>query len=199
MNKALLREAAFLRAVARAAQLPADKGAEVAFAGRSNAGKSTAINVITSRNGLARTSKTPGRTQQIVFFRLDDDRRLVDLPGYGYARVPDEVRRSWAKLVETYLTGRRSLKGVILLTDARRPLMQLDLQLVQWCAAAAVPVHALLTKSDKLKRAQAAQALLQAERRAAGIGASLSLQLFSGLKRDGVEAAVDRVCGWLGG
>ncbi len=199
MNKALLREAAFLRAVARAAQLPADKGAEVAFAGRSNAGKSTAINVITSRNGLARTSKTPGRTQQIVFFRLDDDRRLVDLPGYGYARVPDEVRRSWAKLVETYLTGRRSLKGVILLTDARRPLMQLDLQLVQWCAAAVVPVHALLTKSDKLKRAQAAQALLQAERRAAGIGASLSLQLFSGLKRDGVEAAVDRVCGWLGG
>ncbi len=197
LSNAILRQAAFYRAVARVAQLPADQGREVAFAGRSNAGKSTAINVITGRNGLARTSKTPGRTQQIVFFRLNDETRLVDLPGYGYARVPDEVRRSWAKLVESYLIERRSLKGVVLLTDARRPFTELDLQLVQWCAAAAVPVHALLTKSDKLKRAQAARALADAGRLVATSGTELSLQLFSGPKREGIEAAVDKVCGWL--
>lgn len=195
----LFKQAAFYRAVAHTAQLPADRGGEVAFAGRSNAGKSTAINVITGRNALARTSKTPGRTQQIVFFRLDEDRRLVDLPGYGYARVPDPVRRSWARLVESYLAGRRSLKGVVLLTDARRPFTELDLQLVRWCASAAVPVHALLTKSDKLKRAQAARALTDAGRLVATSGAELSLQLFSGPKREGVEAAVDKVCGWLEG
>jgi len=198
LNNAELNKAEFLIAVARVAQLPPDRGREVAFAGRSNAGKSTAINVITRRNGLARTSKTPGRTQQIIFFRLGEDKRLVDLPGYGYARAPEQVRRSWANLVESYLVGRRSLKGVVLLTDARRPFTELDLKLVQWCAAAAVPVHALLTKSDKLKRSQAANALSEANRQVASFGAELSLQLFSGLKREGVEEAVDRVCGWLG-
>ncbi len=197
MSKAILNRAEFYRAVARVNQLPADRGSEVAFAGRSNAGKSTAINVITGRNGLARTSKTPGRTQQIVFFRLDDRRRLVDLPGYGYARVPDAVRRSWAGLVESYLVGRRSLKGVVLLTDARRPLTPLDLELLAWCAAAAVPVHALLTKSDKLKRSEAARALTQAQRVGASSGAALTLQLFSALKRTGVESAADRICRWL--
>ncbi|HSS63936.1 MAG TPA: ribosome biogenesis GTP-binding protein YihA/YsxC [Gammaproteobacteria bacterium] len=197
MSSDLLRRAVFFRAAARAEQLPADRGREVAFAGRSNAGKSTAINVITGRKGLARTSKTPGRTQQIVFFRLDDDRRLVDLPGYGYARVPDPVRRGWAKLVESYLIGRRSLKGVVLLTDARRPFTQLDLELVKWCAAAAVPVHALLTKCDKLNHSQSALALAQAQRLGASSGAELSLQLFSGLEREGVEAAAEKVRGWL--
>ncbi len=197
MSHDILRRAAFYRAAARVDQLPADRGREVAFAGRSNAGKSTAINVITKRNALARTSKTPGRTQQIVFFRLDEDKRLVDLPGYGYARVPDEVRRSWAKLVESYLTGRRSLKGVVLLTDARRPFTELDLALVGWCAAAAVPVHALLTKSDKLKRGQAAQTLAKAQRFNENTDVNLTLQLFSALKREGVEAAADKVCGWL--
>jgi GTP-binding protein len=169
----------------------------VAFAGRSNAGKSTAINVITNRNSLARTSKTPGRTQQIVFFRLDDDKRLVDLPGYGYARAPDQVRRSWSKLVESYLIGRRSLKGVVLLTDARRPFTELDLELVAWCGAAAIPVHALLTKSDKLKRSQAARTLAEAQRFRDESGPELTLQLFSALKREGVEAAADKICGWL--
>lgn len=197
MNNALLKEATFARAVARVAELPPDRGREVAFAGRSNAGKSTAINVITGRKGLARTSKIPGRTQQIVFFALAGDKRLVDLPGYGYARVPDEVRRSWAKLVESYLVRRRSLKGVVLLTDARRPFTELDLRLVDWCAAASLPVHALLTKSDKLTRSQAARALSQAERLMADPGAELSLQLFSGLGREGVEVAADKICGWL--
>ena len=199
MKQARLRDAEFDRAVARVAQLPADRGAEVAFAGRSNAGTSTAINVITGRSGLARTSKMPGRTQQIVFFRLGDDVRLVDLPGYGYARVPETVRRSWARLVESYLARRRSLKGVVLLTDARRPFTDLDLQLVTWCSAAAVPIHALLTKSDKLKRSETARALKEAERRTADFGSGLSLQLFSALNREGVDAAGERVCAWLDG
>jgi GTP-binding protein len=197
MSREVLRRAAFDRAAARVEQLPDDRGREVAFAGRSNAGKSTAINVITNRTALARTSKTPGRTQQIVFFRLDEDRRLVDLPGYGYARVPDEVRRSWSKLVESYLIGRRSLKGVVLLTDARRPFTELDRELLGWCGAAAVPVHALLTKSDKLKRSQAARTLAEAQRFREKSDAELTLQLFSALKREGVEAAADKVCRWL--
>jgi GTP-binding protein len=197
LSNDILRQAVFYRAAARVAQLPADLGREVAFAGRSNAGKSTAINVMTGRNALARTSKTPGRTQQIVFFRLDDDKKLVDLPGYGYARVPDEVRRSWASLVESYLTGRRCLKGVVLLTDARRPFTELDLELVAWCGAAAVPVHALLTKCDKLKRSQARHALAQAQRLSQDSAAELTLQLFSGLKREGIEAAAEKVRGWL--
>ena len=197
MSVAILNRAEFDRAVGRVIQLPADRGREVAFAGRSNAGKSTAINVITGRRGLARTSRTPGRTQQIVFFRLDEDRRLVDLPGYGYARVPDKVRRSWAGLVESYLTARRSLAGVVLLTDARRPFTELDLKLLDWCASASVPVHALLTKSDKLKRSQSAQSLAQARRLTAGSGAVLTLQLFSGLKRVGTEEAAKKICDWL--
>ncbi len=197
VSRAILNRAEFDRAVGRVTQLPADRGREVAFAGRSNAGKSTAINVITGRRGLARTSRTPGRTQQIVFFRLDDDRRLVDLPGYGYARVPDKVRQSWAALVESYLTARRSLTGVVLLSDARRPFTELDLQLLDWCASASVPVHALLTKSDKLKRSQAAQSLALARRLTAGSGAALTLQLFSGLKRVGAEEAAVKICDWL--
>ena len=194
-----LGDAVFLRAVARTSQLPPDRGAEVAFAGRSNAGKSTAINVITRRRGLARTSKTPGRTQQIVFFTLDEVRRLVDLPGYGFAQVPESVRQSWARLVEAYLGRRESLRGVVLLTDARRPFTSLDRQLVDWCASASVPVHALLTKSDKLGRSAAAQALEEAKRTVMASDAEISLQLFSGLKREGVADAVDKVTSWLGG
>jgi GTP-binding protein len=197
LGKDILRRAAFDRAAARVAQLPADLGREVAFAGRSNAGKSTAINVITGCNALARTSKTPGRTQQIVFFRLDDHRRLVDLPGYGYARAPEAVRRSWARLVESYLAGRRCLKGVVLLTDARRPFTELDLELVAWCAAAEVPVHALLTKSDKLKRGQAVQALDRARRAGQNSAAELSMQLFSASKREGIEPAAEKIRAWL--
>lgn len=194
-----LSNAVFLRAAARASQLPPDKGAEVAFAGRSNAGKSTAINVITRRRGLARTSKTPGRTQQIVFFTLDEVHRLVDLPGYGFAQVPESVRQSWARLVEAYLGRRESLRGVVLLTDARRPFTPLDRQLVDWCASASVPVHALLTKSDKLGRSAAVQALEKAKRTVMASDAEISLQLFSALKRQGVADAVDKVTGWLGG
>lgn len=199
MGNDILRRAAFYIAAARVGQLPADLGSEVAFAGRSNAGKSSAINAITGRNALARTSKTPGRTQQIVFFRLDDDKRLVDLPGYGYARAPDDVRRSWARLVESYLVGRRCLKGVVLLTDARRPFTELDLELVAWCGEAGVPVHALLTKSDKLKRGEAKQVLARAQRLSQNPEVELTLQLFSALKRVGIDAVAEKIRAWLEG
>lgn len=199
MSKLDLSLASFSIAAAKPAQLPPDAGAEVAFAGRSNAGKSTAINAITGRNGLARTSKTPGRTQQIVFFDLEDSRRLVDLPGYGFARAPESVRQSWARLVESYLNNRRSLRGVVLLMDVRRPFTDLDQQLVNWCASAKVPVEALLTKSDKLKRAAAGRALAEARRNAEDLYPEMEVQLFSGLRRTGVETAADRVRAWLAG
>ena len=159
------RQASFLLGVARLAQLPADDGAEVAFAGRSNAGKSSVINALTGRASLARIGKTPGRTRELNFFVLDEHRRLVDLPGYGYARVPAEVQRRWALLVEGYLARRRSLRGVVVIMDARRPFMATDVQLLEWCAAAALPVHVLHNKADKLGRGQAARALAAARRR----------------------------------
>ncbi|HEY5701021.1 MAG TPA: ribosome biogenesis GTP-binding protein YihA/YsxC [Gammaproteobacteria bacterium] len=193
-----LRAASFLRAVASASQLPPDVGAEVAFAGRSNAGKSTAINVITGQNGLARTSKTPGRTQQIVLFGLDETRRLADLPGYGFARVPERVRQSWARLMQSYLNQRECLKGVILLMDARRPFTPLDCQLVAWCESSGVPVHALLTKSDKLSRGPAARVLADAAKTAKTLHSQIGVQLFSGLKRSGVDSASEQVRDWLG-
>jgi len=192
-----LQQASFLLAAAKPSQLPPDRGAEVAFAGRSNAGKSTAINVITGRNALARTSKMPGRTRQIVLFSLDEYRRLADLPGYGFARVPENVRQSWAQLMESYFGHRKCLRGVILLMDARRPFTPLDRQLVEWCAASSVPVHALLTKSDKLNSSRASNALAEADRTAAGMHSRISVQLFSGLKRTGVDRAREQVRVWL--
>ncbi|VFM99105.1 MAG: cell division checkpoint GTPase YihA [Candidatus Kentron sp. G] len=151
----LYGRAAFLCGAARGAQLPPDRGGEVAFAGRSNVGKSSAINAITRVRSLARTSKTPGRTQQINFFQLDETRRLVDLPGYGYAKAPEALRRGWAVMVDDYLRQRRSLRGVVLLMDARRPLMALDWQLVQWCRAAGLAFCVVLTKCDKLSHSRA--------------------------------------------
>lgn len=197
MTSVNLQQAAFLLAAAKPSQLPPDRGAEVAFAGRSNAGKSTAINVITGRHALARTSKTPGRTRQIVLFSVDEYRRLADLPGYGFARVPENIRQSWARLMESYFGHRKCLRGVILLMDARRPFTPLDCQLVEWCAASSVPVHALLTKSDKLNSSQASSALAGAGRTAAGMHSCISVQLFSGLKRTGVDRARAQVRVWL--
>ena len=130
-------------------QAPPDAGYEVAFAGRSNAGKSSALNALTQRKSLARTSKTPGRTQHLVFFELDGERRLVDLPGYGYAKVPEKVRRHWGLAMETYLSGRESLRGLVLMMDVRHPLTDFDKQMLQWCQHAGMPVHILLTKADK--------------------------------------------------
>ncbi len=185
--------------VARLAALPADVGVEVAFAGRSNAGKSSVINALTGRTALARISKTPGRTQQINFFVLDDEeRRLVDLPGYGYANVPIAVKRRWAALVEGYLGSRRCLRGVVLLMDVRRPFTDADCQLVDWCAHAGLATHVLLNKSDKLSRAAGLRVLADARKRLAPLGGENLVQLFSATRRTGIDELAARLDAWLG-
>lgn len=193
------RQASFLKGVARLSALPADVGAEVAFAGRSNAGKSSVINALTGRAALARISKTPGRTQQINFFVLDDEaHRLVDLPGYGYANVPVAVKRRWAGLVEGYLSGRRSLRGVVLLMDARRPFTDLDTQVVDWCVHAGLATHILLNKADKLSRGAGARVLGEARQRLAALGEKHLVQLFSATRKTGIEQLGERLDFWLG-
>jgi GTP-binding protein len=178
--------AEFLTSANKPSQFVPDRGAEVAFAGRSNAGKSSAINAILGRRGLARTSKTPGRTQLVNFFSVGEGVRVTDLPGYGYARVPDEVRAHWGKLMDSYFRQRQSLSGLFIVMDARRPLTDFDQGMLGWAAQAGCPVHILLTKADKLSRG-AASAALHSVRRALAEGATV--QLFSALKGTGVEEA----------
>ncbi len=188
--------ARFLLSVPDPRQAPPDNGYEVAFAGRSNAGKSSALNALTQRKSLARTSKTPGRTQHLVFFELDGERRLVDLPGYGFAKVPERIRRQWGMAMENYFASRRSLRGLILLMDVRHPLTNFDKQMLQWCQHTAMPVHILLTKADKLKRGAAMNALLKVQNALAQQN-NVSVQLFSALKRTGVEQAREVLDSWL--
>jgi GTP-binding protein len=176
--------ARFLTSAAQPAQFVPDRGREVAFAGRSNAGKSSAINTLVERRALARTSRTPGRTQLINFFELDPGRRLVDLPGYGYANVPDRIRREWGALMDAYFRGRASLGGLFLIMDVRRPLTPFDRQMLAWAEAAGCAVHVLLTKADKLPRGQAQKALAAVRRE---LGPDTGAQLFSALKRTGAE------------
>jgi GTP-binding protein len=187
--------AVFLKSAASPADFPADSGREVAFVGRSNSGKSTAVNLIAGARKLARVSKTPGRTQLINFFALGESRRLVDLPGYGFARVAPDVQARWRHLLESYFTGRGSLRGLFLAVDVRRGLGDIDLQMLDWCRALGREVHVLLTKSDKLGRGQAAAALAVA-RRAAGDRATV--QLFSAEDGTGVDAARERLGQMLG-
>ena len=192
------RRARFLVSAARLDQAPPDVGLEVAFAGRSNAGKSSAINTLCGQRGLARTSKTPGRTQLLNFFALDDDRRLVDLPGYGYAAVAASIRAEWQGAVAPYIERRRSLKGVIVLTDIRHPLRELDLQLVDWASHLGRPVHVLLTKADKLGRGKATATLLAARKTLGSYPQAPTAQLFSALAGQGVEVLAGVLDGWLG-
>lgn len=193
------RQARFSKGVTRLSALPSDSGSEVAFAGRSNAGKSSVINALTGRASLARISKTPGRTQMLNFFVLDDDaHRLVDLPGYGYANVPLSVKRRWAALVEGYLVARRSLAGVVLLMDVRRPFTDTDSQLVEWCRHAAVPSHVLLNKADKLSRGAATRVLADARKRLAPLAGDIDVQLFSATRKTGIDELVARLDAWLG-
>ena len=182
------RNATFILSAAKLGQCPADVGVEVAFAGRSNAGKSSAINAICDHNKLARASKTPGRTQQINFFALAEDKRLVDLPGYGFARVPLEIRLQWTKLVENYLGKRRSLAGIVLLMDVRHPLKDQDRDLIGWAAALGIPLHVLLTKADKLSRGPGKSTLIAVRRELASIPAT-TVQLFSALSGEGIDEA----------
>ncbi len=176
----------FLTSAHQARQFPPDAGAEVAVAGRSNAGKSSAINAIVQRKGLAKTSKTPGATRLVNFFELEAGRRLVDLPGYGYAAVPGEMREHWGALIEAYFRRRESLRGVIVVMDVRHPLTGHDQAMLELAGSRTVPVHVVLTKADKLGRGAGRQALA-AVRKAVGDG--VTVQLFSALSGDGVTEA----------
>ncbi len=174
-------------------QLPEDRGIEVAIAGRSNAGKSSAINTLTDQKALARTSKTPGRTQQIVIFELDKDRRIADLPGYGYAKVPLKLKAHWRNVMQRYFQTRQSLRGVVLVMDIRHPMREFDQQMLNWCDASGVSCHILLTKSDKLKRGPAQSTLLKLRRDLPGMA---SIQIFSSSKKTGLEELVDKLRTW---
>jgi len=174
-------------------QFPADFGTEIAFAGRSNAGKSSAINTITARNGLARTSKTPGRTRLLNFFELAPNQRIVDLPGYGYAEVPEAERRIWVPLLNALRT-RESLRGLFLIVDSRRGLTDGDAELIEWSDPSVRDVHVLLSKSDKLTQNEARQALSKAE---AQLNGHASVQLFSATKRTGLDTAQRVLSDWL--
>lgn len=163
---------------------------EIAFAGRSNAGKSSALNTLCGQKNLARTSKTPGRTQLLNFFSLDDDHRLVDLPGYGYAKVAERIKRQWQAELATYLESRRSLRGIVLLMDVRHPLKEFDLQMLEWSSGIDLPTHILLTKADKLKYGAASASLLQLRKALKSFrGDLITAQLFSSLKRQGIDEA----------
>ena len=179
-------------------RLPPDTGAEVAFAGRSNAGKSSALNVITGQRSLARTSKAPGRTREINFFVVQDDLRLVDLPGYGYAKVSRSVKDQWQHNISRYLETRHSLCGVILLMDVRHPLKEFDQQVLGWCHAAGLQTHVLLTKSDKLKRGPAKSSLLQVRKQLTALHPLATIQLFSAHTREGRDEVQNTLDAWLG-
>ncbi len=191
-------QARFLISAAKLSQSPPDEGIEVAFAGRSNAGKSSAINTLCQQKSLARTSKTPGRTQLLNFFSLDEQRRLVDLPGYGYAKVAERIKNQWQSELAAYLEQRKSLRGVILLMDVRHPLKEFDLQMLEWGCQIGLPIHILLTKSDKLKRGAASSALLKVKKAVKPMNGEISAQLFSSLKREGVDQAHARLDRWFG-
>jgi len=181
-------------------QCPSDSGCEVAFAGRSNAGKSSAINTLTRNKGLARTSKTPGRTQLINHFEVESDKRLVDLPGYGYAKVPKALKAKWDRNLAEYLQNRKSLSGLILLMDIRHPLQDYDQQMLNWAAQAGLPVHILLTKADKLKRGPAMNSLLGVEKLLRDMDPGftlLSAQIFSSLKKTGLTELEQKLISWL--
>ncbi len=191
----LFPDAKFLISAASTDQFPPDEGTEVAVAGRSNAGKSSAINAIVNRRQFARTSKTPGRTQLVNFFELREAERLVDLPGYGFARVAKSVRQNWADLLQAYFEDRQSLSGLILVVDARRRLTDFDHQMLGLARSRRVPVHVLLTKADKLKKGQATRALEEVRQE---LEDGASVQLFSALRKQGVDASREMLQCFLG-
>lgn len=193
----LYRQATFLTSAARLSQTPPDSGYEVAFAGRSNAGKSSAINALCDQKTLARTSKTPGRTRLLNFFSIDAERRIVDLPGYGYAKVAESIKRDWQGALAAYLEERECLRGLMLMMDIRHPLKDYDLQMLRWAEHIALPVHVLLTKSDKLKKGPAASAVLAVRRELKKINEAFSVQAFSSLKKTGIDEAHAKLDTWF--
>lgn len=197
MRAMLYNQATFVTSAANLAACPPESLAEVAFAGRSNAGKSSAINAITNQTRLARISKTPGRTQLINFFGLAEGRFLVDLPGYGFAKVPLSVKNKWQEELEKYLRRRQVLCGLILLSDIRHPLKEFDRMMIDWAVQSGLPLHLLLTKSDKLKRGAAQNALLAVQKELKPFS-NVTVQPFSSLKNDGVTEVRAKLDEWLG-
>ena len=193
----IYRQAHYTISATQLSELPEDRGIEVAFAGRSNAGKSSAINTITDQKSLARISKTPGRTQMINFFAIDADRALVDLPGYGYAKVPEAVKIRWQQTLGKYLETRKSLCGLMLMMDIRHPLKEFDLQMILWANKADLAVHILLTKSDKLKYGAAMASLHKVLATLKKQNLLASAQLFSSLKKSGRNEAIAQLDSWF--
>ncbi len=193
----IYQQTTFLTSAAKLRQSPPDTGYEIAFAGRSNAGKSSAINALCGQKALARTSRTPGRTQLLNFFTLDEQRRLVDLPGYGYAKVAESVKRDWQGALADYLEQRQCLCGLILVMDSRHPLKPYDVQMLEWANQLPLRVHILLTKVDKLNRQESAQALGAVEDALKEFSVDFSAQLFSSTKKWGLDQARDQLNQWL--
>ncbi len=195
----LFQQAVFLTTVANLRDLPQDSMCEVAFAGRSNAGKSSAINTLAGRVRLAYVSKTPGRTQHLNYFTLADGKYFVDLPGYGYAKAPEAIRSQWEGLIGPYLSNRQQLSGLVVIMDSRRPLTDLDLRLIDWFRPTGRPIHILLSKADKLSRQEQTKVLrsVRAEVATWGDAELYSVQLFSSLKKTGIEEAEGVLARWL--
>lgn len=191
-------KAIFTQSAPSVRECPPETGVEVAFAGRSNAGKSSAINALTNNSKLARTSKTPGRTQLINFFNLSETQRLVDLPGYGYAKVSRELKEQWQRYLSEYLQTRRCLKGLILLMDIRHPLQEFDTTMLDWAGQANMPVHILLTKADKLSRGAAGTVLIKVKKAMKDAGLDkVTVQCFSSLNNTGVDQLKEKLEAWL--
>jgi len=196
-TKVHLSKATFTISAPDIRKLPEDSGIEVAFAGRSNAGKSSALNTLTNQRSLARTSKTPGRTQLINVFEIGNNKRLIDLPGYGFAKVPLEMKKKWQKALGEYLEKRQSLKGLVVLMDIRHPLKDLDMDLIQWAADSELPVLTLLTKCDKLSQGKRSAEVLKVKKALTSLNADIRVQAFSSLKRTGAEQADTIICDWF--
>jgi len=191
------QKAHFITSAPSLKQCPDDTGVEVAFAGRSNAGKSSALNTLAQQNKLARTSKTPGRTQLINFFQIQPGIRIVDLPGYGFAKVPDRMKREWQKNMSEYLEDRQSLKALVLVMDIRHPLTEFDIMMCDWALDVQMPVHILLTKSDKLKRGPAQSTRLKVKKTMERMGDLLTVQTFSSLKKEGTDELQKQISAFL--
>ncbi len=198
MQKLNFNATKFLTSIADYTKFPPDTYREVAFAGRSNSGKSSAINAIANIKKLAKTSKSPGRTTLINYFQLDENKFIVDLPGYGYAKVSKQMKRQWDKLITTYLTTRNSIKGIILLMDIRHPLKEFDLHMMDLAEYQNLPIHILLNKADKLTRGPAKNTLLKVQQEVAIFGLDITVQLFSSVTKAGVEEAKEKLTEWFG-
>ena len=194
----IYHQAKFINSAPRLKDAPPDLGMEIAFAGRSNAGKSSAINTLVQQTALARVSKTPGRTQLLNFFEIDAKRKLVDLPGYGYAKVPPSIKKEWQQMMESYLKNRQALCGIVLVMDIRHPLTEFDWQMVEWCEHSKLPLHILLTKADKLNFGAAKNTLLQVQKDLSQADIVVTLQLFSALNKIGINDVHQILDEWFG-